>query len=642
MFKDRYLYESIDKINKKYPKKDLSMFYTRLGKNFNTLYEKYSRLYNEHPKFSERLEELLISLADMYVERSTDLKEIDKKRELDNNWYMSQNWVGTMLYVDRYNKDLKGFMKKIDYLEEIGINYVHLMPLLKMPKKENDGGYAVSDYRVVDEKFGTMDDIQKISKIFREKNMLLELDLVLNHTSDEHEWAKKALAGDKEYQDMYYMFDDRVIPDEFEKTLPEVFPQTAPGNFTYRKEINKWVFTVFNNYQWDLNYTNPKVFIEMVKIMLYLANQGVDILRLDAVAFMWKKIGTDSQNLEEAHIILQLYKVCAKIVAPGVAFKAEAIVQPKEIVKYLGGGVNDECEIAYNASYMVYLWDAMATQNKKILERGLENIPRIPKHTTWVNYIRCHDDIGLGYADHDIISAGYSPFEHKQFIISFYVGEFPNSYAKGERFMYNPKTKDARISGATASLLGLEKGLLEKNNELINKAINRIILMHSGIMSLGGIPLIYYGDEVGFTNDYSYLKDEGKKNDNRWLNRPLINWNKVENRKKEGTIENKIFTSIQKMIKVRKQLKEFYNENNYTIIKNENDHIFSFLREYEGEKTLVLMNVSEHHQVISQEILNRVNFSHNIYNVYNGENIKIEHGFIKLKPYEFLWIKFVK
>ncbi|TDT72575.1 amylosucrase [Hypnocyclicus thermotrophus] len=642
MLKDKYLYESIDKINKKYSKKDLTIFYTRLGKNFTTLYEKYSKLYKENSLFVDRLEELIISLADMYVERSNELKELDRERELDNNWYMSQNWVGTMLYVDRYNKDLKGFKEKINYLEELGINYVHLMPILKMPKKENDGGYAVSDYRVVDEKFGTMDDIRDISKTFREKNMLLELDLVLNHTSDEHEWAKKALSGEKEYQDMYYMFDDRVIPDEFEKTLPEVFPQTAPGNFTYRKEIDKWVFTVFNNYQWDLNYTNPKVFIEMVKIMLNLANQGVDILRLDAVAFMWKKIGTDSQNLEEAHIILQLYKVCAKIVAPGVVFKAEAIVQPKEIVKYLGGGIVDECEIAYNASYMVYLWDAMATQNKKILERGLENIPRIPKNTTWVNYIRCHDDIGLGYADHDIISAGYSPFDHKQFIISFYVGEFPSSYAKGERFMYNPKTKDARISGATASLLGLEKGILEKNRDLIDKAVKRIILMHSGIMSLGGIPLVYYGDEVGFTNDYSFLNDEGKKNDNRWLNRPIINWNKVENRKKEGTIENKIFIAIQKMIKIRKNLKEFYNENNYTIIKNENEHVFSFLREYQGEKTLVLMNVSEHYQVVSQEILNRANLGYRVYNIYNGNEINLEHGLIKLDPYEFLWLKFVK
>ncbi len=639
MNNEKVLNEIVSELTLKFQNKDSSYFFTRLGKAYHKIEKLFFSLYEKNDKNESYFKELLLSLGDLYSERSNDLKKIDILREEDKNWFMSPNWVGTMLYVDRYNKNLKGFIKKIDYLEELGVNYVHLMPLLSMPKGENDGGYAVSDYRSVDKKFGSMEDIENISEIFRSKNMLLELDLVLNHTSNEHEWAKKALKGERDYQDMYYMYDDREIPNKFEESLPEVFPETAPGNFTYLPEINKWVFTVFNTYQWDLNYTNPKVFIEMTKILLNLANKGIDIMRLDAVAFMWKKIGTSSQNLPEAHTILQLLKTATKIVAPGVLFKAEAIVQPEEIVKYLGVGGEEECEIAYNASFMVYLWDAMATHNKKILENGLTHIARLPKGTTWINYIRCHDDIGLGYADKDIISSGYSPFDHKQFIISYYVGEFKGTPAKGQRFMYNPKTKDSRITGSTASLLGLEKALEDKNHTLQEKALKKILLMHSAIMTLGGIPLVYYGDELASINDYSYLDDNDKKNDNRWLNRPIINWKKSENRHKEGTIENTIFKGIQKMIKIRKEIKEFHNENDFTIITNENDNVFSFLRELDGEKTLILMNMSDHPQYLNQYILEKTGIPFDSIDLYTGNKLNIVNREIKLLPFEFLWLK---
>ncbi len=360
---------------------DLTFFFTRLGENFNDLYKNYIRIYGARDDFENNLKSLIMLLLKMYLERPNYLKNKDIEREGQPGWFLSQKWVSTMLYVDRYADNLQDFKNKIEYIKELGINYIHLMPLLKSPVGENDGGYAVSDYKEVDNKFGTMEDIREITKIFNENDILLELDLVLNHTSNEHEWAKKAVDGQKEYQNYYYMYDNREIPDKFEETLPEIFPDLAPKNFTYNEQIKKWIFTVFNRYQWDLNYTNPKVFREMTEILLYLANQGVDILRLDAVAFLWKRIGTNSQNETEAHYILQMFKSCAKIVAPGVVFKAEAIVQPIEIVKYLGEGdsAGKECEIAYNASLMVFLWDAIATKNSNLLIKGLENMPRIPK-----------------------------------------------------------------------------------------------------------------------------------------------------------------------------------------------------------------------------------------------------------------------
>ncbi|WP_316678198.1 amylosucrase [uncultured Tolumonas sp.] len=637
--RDKLLHDVVSLLSKKHAGKDLSEFLVRLGAQFGEVFAKFSRLYGDRADFTNRFSELVLALAEMHLAREPELRDLDRQREEDKDWIMSPNWVATMLYVDRFSKNLKGFMQKIDYLEELGVNYVHLMPLLKMPQEANDGGYAVSDYRTVEKRFGSMADIRNIAKTFRAKNMLLELDLVLNHTSNEHEWAKKALQGEKEYQDMYYMYDDRSMPDAFEQTLPEIFPENAPGNFTYLPTINKWVFTVFNTYQWDLNYTNPKVFIEMIKILLNLANQGVDVLRLDAVAFMWKKLGTQSQNLDEAHILLQLFKACTKIAAPGAIFKAEAIVQPIEIVKYLGGGTVDECEIAYNASYMVYLWDAMATQNKRILEHGLQNIPRLPKGTTWINYIRCHDDIGLGYADQDILAAGYNPFDHKQFMISYYVGEFAGSPAKGQRFMYNPKTQDARITGATATLLGLEKGLEEDNAELIEQAIRKTLLMHSGIMSFGGIPLVYYGDELACTNDYSFLEDPSKQDDNRWLNRPIIDWKKAAKRNDAGTIEHRVFSALKHMIALRKSIPEFYNENNYQLVKNENQHVFSFLRERDWHKTLVLMNMSAQQQTLSQAILEQTGFGHYVYDQYQQQDITLNNGVLTLEPFQFLWLK---
>ncbi|MGM0509309.1 MAG: amylosucrase, partial [Fusobacteriota bacterium] len=603
--------------------KDLNIFWTRLGKNFKNIYEKFQHLYGQREDFGKSLENLIAKMMKMYIQRPDELKDLDFERLKNPLWYQDNRWVGTMLYVDRYSDNLNGFEKKVDYLQDLGINYVHLMPILKSPEGENDGGYAVSNYKKVDEKFGTMEDINKLSKKFKKNNMLLELDFVLNHTSDEHEWAKRALNGEKKYQDYYYMYDSREIPDKFEETLPEVFPDNAPGNFTYREEINKWIFTVFNNYQWDLNYTNPEVFIEIMDRLLYLANQGIDILRLDAVAFMWKRIGTDSQNEMEVHLLLQLMKACAEIVAPATIFKAEAIVQPNEIVKYLGQGSEDkECEIAYNASYMVFLWDALATKNTKLMIKGLENMPRIPKNTTWINYARCHDDIGLGFSDLDAMQVGYDPKKHRDFLIEYYVGEFPNSLATGERFMYNPKTGDSRISGSMASLVGLEKAVEIGNSDEIQKAINKIILLHSAIISFGGIPIIYAGDEIGTINDYSYKEDREKTDDNRWMHRPIMDWDKAQKRKKEGTIENKIFTEIKKLIDIKKDLKEFDGVNDYQLYNVDNSGIFSFLRKRDEEKTLVLMNFSDNMEYINKDLLKRVGFNEDEIYDATGKNIK--------------------
>lgn len=623
-----------------YPGSDLSRFYARLGQHFGDLFRAYRRIYGDRPDFPDRLGDLVRSLAGKYLERPPRLRRIDLDREERPHWLLSPEWVSTMLYVDRFAGDLRGFIDKIPYLRELGINYVHLMPLLASPEGENDGGYAVKDYRSVDPRLGTMEDLRRIAELFSENGMLLELDLVLNHSSDQHEWARRALAGEQRYQEYYYLYPDRSIPEEFEKTLPEVFPDLAPGNFTYRPEIDRWVFTVFNSYQWDLNYTNPEVLREMAEILLFLANQGVDVLRLDAVAFLWKRLGTNSQNEPEAHAILQIFRSCAKIVAPGVAFKAEAIVQPIEIVKYLGEGEasGKECEIAYNASLMVFLWDALATRNAKLLTKGLQSMPRLPRGTTWVNYLRSHDDIGLGFADSDAAHVGYDPALHRKFLVDYYTGVFPGSPARGEPFMYNPRTGDARISGSLASLAGLESALEAGDEGSIDLAVRRILLLHAAIMAFGGVPLIYCGDELGTVNDRGYRSDPALAGDNRWMHRPRMDWVAAERRHLPGTVEHRIFSGLRRMIALRKGSPEFHGENDYLALDPGNPQVFAFLRESGERRTVSLLNFSPDPQGVALGALSKVGLEGPFLDKFTGLGVEARGDRLELGPYGFLWL----
>jgi len=487
------LNEILNELKPEIREQELHHFYTRLGANFYSLFLIFQQLYGKRPDFKHQLLRLVETMARQYIERSEILKETDLARERDYNWFLHQKWVGMTLYADGFARDLNGLKSKLYYLEELGINLVHIMPILKCPKEDNDGGYAVSDFRNLNEQVGSLDDLTDLAFQMRERGILLVLDVVVNHVSNEHIWAQQAQANNKDFQDYFYIFKDRKIPDMFEETMPEVFPEQAPGNFTWDETMQKWVLTVFHNYQWDLNYSNPTVFIEMLDILLFWANQGADIIRLDAVAFLWKKIGSTSQNEAEAHKLLQLFKDCCQVTAPGVVFIAEAIVTPTEIVKYFGeDAVNaKECEIAYNATLMALLWDSVATKNAKLLTQGIKNLPDKLERATWLNYIRCHDDIGLGFTDEDISQAGYEPHSHRGFLINYFIGNYENTSARGLLFGQNKKNGDARISGTLTSLIGLEKVLEEGHEEEIDIIVKHIMLLYNIIFSFGGIPLFF-------------------------------------------------------------------------------------------------------------------------------------------------------
>ena len=635
----------LDELKPDIRKRDLRHFYTRLGANFYAIHSLFHHLYGRREDFVEQMVRLVEVMASRYIRREADLKALDIEREKEHQWFLSQEWVGMALYADGFAGDIPGLRNRLGYLQELGVNVLHVMPILRCPAGASDGGYAVSDFRDVDPRVGTLDQVRDLGKAMRMRGMLLTLDVVVNHTSDEHEWARQARAGSAKHQDYYYIFDNRDVPDMFEETMPEIFPETSPGNFTYDAQMQKWVMTVFNSYQWDLNYSNPAVFIEMLDIILFWANQGADIVRLDAVAFLWKKIGTTCQNEREAHLILQLMKDCTQVTAPGVLFIAEAIVAPVEIIKYFGEDavIAKECEIAYNATFMALLWEAVATKNAKLLNQGIQSLPDKLDRATWLNYVRCHDDIGLGFDDADIVRSGYEPYAHRRFLVDYFTGAFDNSHARGQPFGRNFKTGDARISGALASLAGLQYAIESGDEGAIDHSINVILLLHSMIMAFGGIPLLYYGDEIGTLNDDNYQFDQAKAHDNRWMHRPRIDWDKAERRLSHGSVEQRIFDGLKRMIAVRKSTPAFADYNNRTVIETGNPHLFVFLRNnplMTNDSVLVVGNFDGAPQSLTLgDLSNRGNFEYaQLRDLYSGEAPRQFKDQLVVPAYRFYWL----
>ena len=639
------LNDVLDEFRPELEAEDLRHFYTRLGANFYAIHTLFQQLYGRRPDFKEQMIHLTERLAQSYIDRPPCLKQIDMAREEDHTWFLSEEWVGMALYTDGFAGDLKGLAERLPYLSELGVNMIHVMPILKCPEGASDGGYAVSNFRDIDPRAGTLDDLCELGANLRKRGMLLTLDVVVNHSSDEHPWAQQARAGDPAYQDFYFCFPNRDLPDMFEETMPEIFPETSPGNFTWDDQMGRWVMTVFNSYQWDLNYTNPAVFIEMVDIILFWANRGADIIRLDAVAFLWKKIGTSCQNQREAHLILQMMKDCCQVVAPGVLFIAEAIVAPLEIIKYFGEDavIAKECEIAYNATFMALLWDAVATKNARLLTQGLKNLPNKLDRATWLNYVRCHDDIGLGFDDADIRACGYEPQAHRRFLVDWLTGRFDESPARGRPFGVNLKTGDARIAGALASLAGLEDALERGDPGAIDDTIDLILTLHGMILSFGGIPLIWYGDELGTCNDDSFLQDAAKAGDSRWVHRPRIDWERAEQRRNHGTAEQRIFDGIKRLIAVRKTTPAFADFNNRELVEVDNPHLFTFLRTHpalQGNRVLVVANFDVAPQYLDLENLSKRGYFRlgQVQDLASGHSPALFDGRLVIPPGRFYWL----
>ena len=605
-------------------------FLRRLADHFPDLFVLYFRLYANQYDFYYHLEDLLNSIGGLWFARPDDLKALDAEREATPLWFQAHTMLGGVCYVDRFAGDLQGLREKIPYFKELGLTYLHLMPLFQAPQGDNDGGYAVTSYREVDPALGTMDELAELAQDLRRSGISLVLDLVFNHTSDEHIWAQHAQAGETEYEAYYRLFPDRRMPDAYEAHLREIFPDEHPGAFTFRPDMGKWVWTTFHAYQWDLNYANPVVFNRMAEEMLFLANQGVEVLRLDAVAFIWKRLGTDCENLPEAHWIIRAFNAINRIAAPALLFKSEAIVHPDEVVKYIGP---DECQLSYNPLLMALLWNSLATREVRLLDVSLRERFAINPRCAWVNYVRVHDDIGWTFSDEDAARLNINGYDHRQFLNAFFTGRFQGSFARGLPFQENPLTGDARISGTGASLAGLEQALNGETPWEVELAIRRILLIHAVILTIGGLPLIYLGDEVGTLNDYSYRNDPAKARDSRWVHRPQTNWDQLARRHDPDTPEGKLFSGLQRLIQLRKTHPVFAG-GEMEVINTNNAHVFGYVRASGAQRVMIFANFSEQPQLLPANLLRLYGLSYTFTDLLTGQPVSLTD--INLEPYQFI------
>lgn len=566
-----------------------TVFEERLKRHHDELRWLYMELYNNGDMFAELCE----NLHEFAVKRDPDLAGLDREREQNPEWFRGNDMLGMMLYIDNFAGDIKGVQEKLPYLSSCNVNCIHLMPFLESPKGRSDGGYAVADFRKVQPKLGTMEELSELAKACHKKKINLCMDFVMNHTSEDHEWAKKAREGDGEYMSRYFFYDNPSIPQEYDRTVPQVFPTTAPGNFTYLDEMGYYVMTSFYPYQWDLNYGNPRVFNEMMYNFLYLANQGMDIIRIDAVPYIWKELGTQCRNLPQVHTIVRMMRMICEIVCPGVLLLGEVVMEPEKVVPYFGTVEKPECHMLYNVTTMATTWHSVATKDIRLLKKQMDIVNGLPGDYLFLNYLRCHDDIGWGLDYGTLKGWGMKEVEHKRFLNQHFTGRFEGSESRGELYNDDPVTQDARFCGTTASMCGVESALYEKNEEKLQNAVRMDLMLHAYMLTQSGIPMLYSGDEIGQLNDYSYKNDEDKKEDSRYIHRGKFQWELAEKKAENGTVQEQIFSGLSRLEQIRRSRSVFRSDASVYTYDVKDDAILCILRENEEERFIGIFNFSD-------------------------------------------------
>ena len=590
-----------------------SVFDDRLEKYYDELKWLYMELYNDEEAFKY----FLAMLRKSYRERKKTLHDVDKRRSIHPDMHHSNKMMGMMLYTENFAGNLPGVRDRLDYLRECGVKYLHLMPLLDTPEDSarSDGGYAVSDFRKVRSDLGTMEDLEKLAGDCHKRGIRVCLDFVMNHTSDEHEWAKAARAGDPEAQSRYFFYDNWDIPRQYEETMPQVFPETAPGNFTYFEDINKIVMTTFYPFQWDLNYANPTVFNDMTENLLYLANRGVDIVRLDAVPYIWKELGTNCRNLPQVHTLVRMMNISCRIVCPSVLLLGEVVMEPSKVLPYFGTEEKPECDMLYNVTTMATIWHTMATRDVRLLKHQLQQIENLPSNCIFQNYLRCHDDIGWGLDYNILAQHGMGEASHKKYLNDWFTGKYFGSPSRGELYNDSEWLRDARLCGTTASLCGVESALYENNEEALQKAIDADVMLHACMLTLRGIPVFYSGDEIGMLNDYGYHDDPGRWADSRNIHRGKMDWDKAEERKDPSTPTGRIFQELRELVMIRRFNEVFHSDAHVYPVETGDNRVLGIAREYKGKRMLGLFNFSPDEVWV---------------NAWGGSSM--------MKPYGFRWL----
>ena len=565
-----------------------------------------------------------------YDQRPEALRQMDRDREKSPDWYKGNDMTGMLMYVGPFAGTLQGVRGKLDYLQEAGINYLHLMPLLESPRDKSDGGYAVSDFRRVQPELGTMDDLAELSSDCHDRGIALCLDFVMNHTSEDHEWARRARAGDVSCQQRYFFYDSWDIPNAYEQTVPQVFPTTAPGNFSWCPELKKVVMTTFWPYQWDLNYANPMVFNDMTDNMLFLCNHGIDVIRLDATPYIWKAMGTPCRNLPQVHTLVRMMRLVCEIVCPGTLLLGEIVMEPSKVVPYFGTVEEPECHMLYNVTTMASTWHTVATRDVKLLRHQLRQVFSLPKAYTFLNYLRCHDDIGWGLDYGFLNQYGIGEVAHKRFLNDWFLGAFPGSLSRGALYNDDPRLGDARMCGTTASLCGIEGAMAADDAQALQGAIRLDIMLHAYMFTLSGIPVLYAGDEIGQLNDENWPQDPVKSGDSRYIHRGDMDWQKAERRHDVSTVEGQIFTAIRRLEDIRRSYAVFSGAADTWLIDTQDDRVLGIGRYRHGQRLLALFNFSD------REIILPLGEAGEYTDLWTGE----PRGAlaVALPPHDFAWL----
>ncbi len=622
------------------PSSDDDIFDLRIARSAPDLWPMLEALYGQRSDYPAFCKALLKAMKKAWKDRAPDLKRLDLKRDLEPDWFQRPDMAGYVFYIDRFAGSLPKVLEKLDYLEDLGINYIHFMPCLKPRPGDSDGGYSVMDYRAINPAYGTMQDFETVTAELRQRGISVCIDLVLNHTAKEHAWARKAAKGNAKYQDYYLMFDSADLPKRYEKTLVEVFPDNAPGNFTHYPDFGKWVWTTFNEHQWDLNWANPQVFLEVAEIMLFLANRGVDVLRLDAVAFMWKRMGTRCQSEPEVHMLLQALRAVCRVACPAVIHLEEAIVAPAEMLPYLGRGRHDgkEGNLAYHNSLMVQFWSSLATRDTRLMTHVMAtHFPDRLTNATYATYIRCHDDIGWAVTDEDAAALGLSGPAHRAFLSDFYDGTFPGSFARGALFQENPATGDKRISGSFASLAGLERALADGDVAGADLAVQRILMGHALIAAWGGIPLIYMGDELALLNDHGYRDVAEHAHDSRWIHRPRMDWQAAATRRDGQSPASHVWLGLRHILARRRATPALHAAHPIRVVPCDVPQVFAFRRDAPTGTVLCLFNFAESWAHLPEGFV-RAQGATRLHDLLSDQPVEAHHGNIALPPYARVWL----
>ena len=604
----------------------MSIFDERLAQCEQELRDTYLELYHDEKAY----EYFIGMLRNSYKARPQALRKLDKARLADPGWYSGNNLLGMLMYVDAFAGTLEGVRQKLGYIQECGVNYLHLMPLLESPEGRSDGGYAVSDFRTVQPELGTMDDLASLARECHRRNISVCLDFVMNHTSEDHAWAKAARAGDPEAQSRYFFYDNWDIPNEFEKTTPQVFPTTAPGNFTWCEEAGKVVMTTFYPYQWDLNYANPIVFNDMTENCLFLCNQGIDVIRLDATPYIWKELGTPSRNLPQVHKLVRLMHLACDIVCPGTLLLGEVVMEPSKVVPYFGTVERPECHLLYNVTTMASTWHTVATKDTRLLRHQLEQVFALPGQYTFLNYLRCHDDIGWGLDYSYLEQFGVEEVAHKKYVNDYLTGKWPGSPARGELYNDDPRLGDARLCGTTASLCGIEAARYERDDAKLEWALRQDLMLHAYMFSLGGIPVLYSGDEIAQENDYTYHDNPLKAADSRYLHRGHMNWDAAEKRTDPATPEGRIFQGLRTLETLRASHRVFDGHADQWLVDTQDIGVLGIGRYNDGEKLVALFNFAETEKTVHVDELGDYT------DMLTGE--PVDKSAVVLPPAGFVWM----